>query len=249
VVQNRSSKGTLFAPAKQPTHTAEYREKWLVDARKGFVTRGEANPRYYSLILELLWPEGHGLPGPHVREVEIRACLDKARLEDGEKPYVDPFRRMRELQGDEGFKSILKSGTAYQLQSTIVSPKRQPRSKPRASLWREIRAKSDGKCAKCGKREPDVKLSPDHRIPRSRDGSGDDLNWQPLCHQCNILKSAACQGCERLCTVCYWAYPETYSQLDIDDYHRDAIRQEAEKNGTTQNEALQNILRLHFRDY
>ncbi len=248
-MQNRSSKGTLFTPARAPTHTAEYRQKWLDDARKGFVAPGEANHRYYSLILELLWPKGYGLPGPHVKESAIRACLDRARLADGKAPYRDPFRRMRELQGDEGFKAILKNGISYQLQSTVVLPKRQPRSKPTASLWREMRASSNGTCAKCGRMEPEIKLSPDHRIPRSRGGSGDDLNWQPLCQQCNILKSAACQGCERLCNVCYWAYPENYAQLDIDDHARESIKGEAEKLGVAQNELLRNILNKHFRKY
>jgi HNH endonuclease len=249
MVQSRSSKGTLFSPATGPTHTPEYRAKWLEDANGGFVAPGEANHRYYSLILELLWPAGHGLPGPQVKESEIRACLDRARRDDGKHPYRDPFRRMRELQGDEGFKSILKSGISYQLQSTSVSPKREPRSRPKASLWREIRNSSDGTCAKCGLKEPDIKLSPDHRIPRSRGGSGDDFNWQPLCHQCNILKSAACQGCQRLCNVCYWAYPENYSQLDIDDHYREAIKSESVKRSLPQNEILRDILNRHFRKY
>lgn len=249
MVRNRSSRGKLYSPALAPTHSAEFREKWLDSARQGFVNPGAANPRYYRLLLEQLWPVGHGLPGPHIAESEIRANLNLARKEDGKQPYADPFRRMRELQGDEGYKSIIKDGTRYQLQSVEVSPKREPRSRPSAKLWKEILAKCDGACAKCGRKEPEVKLSPDHRIPRSRGGSGDDLNWQPLCHSCNILKSAACQNCERLCGVCYWAYPESFAQLDIDDHNRALIKDEAEKAKKHQNEVLQDILNHHFRGY
>ncbi len=242
----RSSKGTLFPPQFEPTHSADAREKWLKKARAEFVQPSKANHAYYSIILELLWPENHGLPGPHVSEEAVRAALDAHRLSEGSATYKDPFRRMRELQGDEGFKSIIKSGKTYQLQSTQISPKREPRSKPAASLWRKIRSDTDATCAKCGQREPDIKLSPDHRIPRSRGGGGDDLNWQPLCHQCNILKSAACQNCERVCGVCFWAYPEKFSELDISDTYRQQIRELAENIKKPQNSILNDILRDYF---
>ena len=230
----------MFNPAKAATYTAEGRQAWLESASAGFVNPSKANHRYYRLILELLWPVGHGLPGPIVSESAIRQHL---------APYRDPFRRMRELQGDEGFKSIVKSGVSYQLQSPEVSAKREPRTKPKAALWRHIKSQSDGACAKCGHKEPEIKLSPDHRRPRSRGGTGDDLNWQPLCHQCNILKSAACQNCERECGVCYWAYPEEYSQLEIDDHHRQQIKNEAAKRKISQEQVLIEILRKHFLNY
>jgi HNH endonuclease len=246
---NRSSTGILFEPASHLTHSAEFREKWLADAAAGYVSKGKANHRYYSLVLKLLWPEGHGLPGPHVKEEVVRKCIDDARLDEGKKPYRDPFRRLRELQGDEGFKSIIKSGISYQLQSPIVSAKRPPRSKPSAKFWRELQARFGGACGKCGRKGPDIKLSPDHRTPRSRGGTGDEPNWQPLCKSCNILKSAACQGCTRLCSVCHWAYPEVYSQLEIDDEYRAQIRQESERKAIAQELVLRSILEKHFRTY
>lgn len=246
--QNRSSKGVLHPPRLEPTHSAETREKWLAKAAANYVQPSRANHTYYDAILRTLWPEGHGLPGPHVSENQIRDVINRLRTLQGKQPYIDPFRRMRELQGDEGFKSIVKSGKLYQLQSLEVSKKKEPRTKPTSKLWREIRESTGFKCAKCGNQEPEVHLSPDHRVPRARGGTGDDLNWQPLCKRCNILKSAACQDCERLCQTCFWAYPEQFADLDIPDAFRAKIKDEAAKQNLSQNDVLENILRKYFRD-
>lgn len=244
--QNRSRKGTLFPPQVEPTHSPQQRQAWLAKARSTFVQPSKANHDYYMLILEQLWPEGHGLPGPHVSEQQIRDSMDALRVKQGQSPYRDPFRRMRELQGDEGFKSIAKSGKTYQLQSTEIFPKREPRTKPSSNLWKSIKSEYSFSCAKCGKSEPQVTLSPDHRVPRSRGGTGDDLNWQPLCIQCNTLKSAACKDCLRVCTVCFWAYPEKFADLEISDVYRQKIRLLSESMKEEQNAVLDKILKEYF---
>jgi 5-methylcytosine-specific restriction endonuclease McrA len=245
--QSRSSKGVLHPPRVEPTHSAEARQKWLAKASSGYVQPSRANHAYYDEILRMLWPEAHGLPGPHVDENQIRAAIDRLRIGEGKEPYRDPFRRMRELQGDEGFKSIVKQGKAYQLQSLEVSTKREPRTKPPAALWKNIRKSYGFRCAKCGQTEPEVHLSPDHRVPRSRGGTGDDLNWQPLCQRCNIVKSAACQDCTRLCQTCFWAYPESYVDLDVSDTFRAKIKDDAARLGVSQNEILERIIREYFQ--
>jgi 5-methylcytosine-specific restriction endonuclease McrA len=45
-------------------------------------------------------------------------------------------------------------------------------------------------CLCCGKREPDITLTPDHIVPLSRGGSNTIDNIQPLCLTCNISKNA-----------------------------------------------------------
>lgn len=247
VGQSRSSKGVLYPPRTTPTHSEEARANWLAKASSGYVQPSKANHAYYDAILRVLWPACHGLPGPQIDERQIRETIDQMRLSNGHEPYRDPFRRMRELQGDEGFKSIIKSGRFYQLQSTEVSRKREPRTKPSAALWKRIKSAYDFKCAKCGQSEPEVHLSPDHRVPRARGGTGDDLNWQPLCQRCNILKSAACQDCRRLCQTCFWAYPENFAELEIPDVFRAKIKEEAEKRRLSQNEILEFIMRTYFQ--
>ncbi|PTS84593.1 HNH endonuclease [Sphingomonas sp. HMWF008] len=245
MTRSRASTGILLQPATLVLPSAERRAKWLAQAVAGFVAPGSANKLYYKLILERLWPEGHGLPGPHVTQDELREAINAGRPA-GSPPYLDVFRRVRELQGEEGFTAIVKSGVRYQLQSTETSAKREPRAKPKGTLWAQIKADADYRCAKCKRQEPEVKLEPDHRVPRSRNGTNDDDNWQPLCKQCNNLKSSACSGCDLQCMVCFWAFPEQFAEIIVNDSNRQLIRQAAEKEQISQSEIANRILRRHF---
>ncbi len=244
--KSRASKGLLLPPKTEPIPDANAREKWFEKSSAGFVAPGEALKVIYAVILRRLWPEGHGIPGPQVTEQEIRKVIDDARLAEGKAAYVDPFRRMREVQGEEGFTCIIKEGSRYQLVSLNIGAKREPRAKPSASLWVKIKAAVDYKCSHCGQQEPSIKLSPDHRIPRSRGGDNDDGNWQPLCEQCNNAKSSACQGCGLNCNVCFWAFPESYKPIVIEDDNREQIRRAAEKAALDQSALTNKILRGYF---
>lgn len=244
--KSRASKGLHVSPAKTANFSAERREKWLKDASNDFVALSHANKRYYRVLLEALWPEGHGIPGPVVTQDQLRSAIDSYRAARGEGPYKDVFRRVRELQGEEGFTSIAKEGVRYQLQSLDTTTKREPRAKPSPALWKKIQSDFDFRCSHCGKQKPDVKLSPDHRKPRSRGGSNDEENWQPLCEQCNNLKSSACQGCTLNCMTCSWAFPETYKPIQIADDNKELIRREAEKKGVHQSDFVNTIIRNYF---
>ncbi len=245
--KQRASKGLLLPPRTEPIPNAASREAWLLKARDGFVAPGDANKAIFSLILNKLWPEGHGIPGPHISQTEIRKVIDDARLSQGEPTYKDPFRRVRELQGEEGFTCIIKEGVNYQLASLSLSPKREPRAKPSRVLWENLKKNTNYKCSHCGATEPPAKLSPDHRIPRSRGGANDDDNWQPLCEQCNNAKSSACQGCNLNCNVCFWAYPETYKALVVNDANRELVRRQSDKLKINQSDLVNQILEEYFR--
>jgi hypothetical protein len=225
----RASKGLLVQPRTEPTETPEKRLEWLANAVANFVTTTPANKVYYAAILDAMWPMGHDVPGPHVSEDEIRKLINDLRATRGEEPYVDPFRRLRELQGDEGFTSIVKEGTRYQLVSLEIGPKREPRTKLPEKEWKALKEKYGYRCGHCGRQQPDIKLSPDHRQPRSRGGSSDQGNWQPLCEQCNNLKSSMCQGCEFNCNQCSWAFPEHHKPIAISDENKELLRRNAEK--------------------
>jgi 5-methylcytosine-specific restriction endonuclease McrA len=242
----RASKGFLVTPRTTPNESEARRDKWLADAAGSFVSPSSANKLYYAVILKAFWPAGHGIPGPVLTQDDIRAAVDAFRLTRGEPPYKDVFRRMRELQGEEGFTSIIKEGTRYQLQSLDMSQKREPRTKLSSKEWNLLKEQYGHKCASCGKQEPDVKLSPDHRIPRSRNGTNEIGNWQPLCEQCNNVKSNTCQGCTLNCGVCSWAFPAEYKQLIIADDNKELVKRAAAKLKLPQSDLVNKILRDHF---
>ena len=200
----------LETPNPIPDSTLQ-REYWLDTVCQGFVSPSAANKSYYRVVLELLWPAGHGIPGPIVSEAEIRQALDTARG----KPYRDPFRRVRELQGEEGFLGIHKCGTKYQLVNLTVSKKKIPRIHLSKSNWNLVLGRYHNVCAVCGRSQSEDGFQQDHKIPRDRGGSDELENWQPLCDACNILKSTACRACKENCTQCCWAFPEKYKPLRL----------------------------------
>jgi 5-methylcytosine-specific restriction endonuclease McrA len=237
----------MVAPRVTPNHSEKRRKKWLADAASGFVSPSPTNKLYYSVILNALWPEGHGIPGPLLTENDVRAAIDAFRTERGEPPYKDVFRRLRELQGDEGFTCIPKEGVRYQLQSLEIGPKREPRAKPSKAVWKQIKEKYGHRCASCGRQEPEIKLSPDHKVPRARNGSNDLDNWQPLCEQCNNMKSHACQGCNLNCYVCSWAFPDEYKPIIISDENKELAKRAADRVRISQSDFVNRILRDYFR--
>src|ERR1041384_3684183 len=139
MAKSRASKGLLVTPRVAPNESEARREKWLADAQATFASPSAANKLYYSVILSALWPAGHGIPGPVLTEDDIRAAVDAFRAARKEAPYKDVFRRVRELQGDEGFTSIRKEGTRYQLQSLDISQKKEPRAKLGKADWDKLR--------------------------------------------------------------------------------------------------------------
>lgn len=54
--------------------------------------------------------------------------------------------------------------------------------------WLVIKEKYNYTCLKCGRKEPEIKLTIDHVIPLSRGGNSSPENIQPLCGKCNCEK-------------------------------------------------------------
>lgn len=208
------------------------RETWLEEVSKSFVSPSAANKSYYRVLLEKLWPEEHGIPGPIVREDQLREAIEIFRRSQYSgnkpyKPYVDVFRRLRELQGEEGITGIGREGKTYQLVSLSLSEKRVPRVKLSDLDWKQIIEQYSNQCAVCCRSEPEVKFQQDHKVPRIRGGGNELDNWQPLCDECNNFKSTSCRGCQLKCEECSWAFPERFAPLRLSSDNIYKLRQYA----------------------
>lgn len=236
----------LVDPNPEQNHNLEERLEWIDRLCDEFVQPSNANKTYYRVVVEILWPEGAGIPGPHVSEDEIREAINTFRKEnnfgkDPHKPYVDVFRRVRELQGEEGLTGVARKGKIYQLACLDISQKRVPRTKLSESDWKSIRLKYHERCPACKREEPNVRFQQDHKIPRTRGGLDGLENWQPLCDECNNFKSVACRGCKLDCTTCCWAYPEKYMPIQLKAEALLEINSYCEKNGIDSSEFLERL--------
>lgn len=205
-----TEQSALLSPNPTPSPLVD-RDEWIERAYEGFVSSSPSNKAIYRVILETLWPTGHGIPGPIVENNMIRNAVDKFKG----KPYLDVFRRLRELQGEEGFLGIVKQGTKYQLIHTNISPKRTPRTHLSDDKWSLVLNHYGNICACCGAHPEEKGFQQDHKVPRLHGGTDDLSNWQPLCDSCNNQKSTACRGCSKDCTKCGWAFPEFYRPITI----------------------------------
>lgn len=224
MAEKKSKARQKFLPLVEPTsietHSKEERNSWIDRLCKEFVQPSRANKAYYRVVIETLWPENYGIPGPYVSEEKIREAINSFRKEnkfgkDYDKPYIDVFRRVRELQGEEGLTGVARQGRIYQLVSLAIGEKRIPRTKLSDADWEYVKAKYENSCPACKRKEPFVRFQQDHKIPRTRGGLDGLENWQPLCDECNNFKSVACRGCELECTTCCWAYPEKFAPIAI----------------------------------
>jgi len=229
MITKKSHARTDFGPTQEPNPTGDdaIRDEWLKSAVKGFVAPSRANRKYYKAILTALWPKGHGIPGPLVDEKDIRKAVDKARG----KRYVDTFRRMRELQGEEGFKGIIKDGTKYQLTDLTISEKRVPRIHLGDQDWATVLEAYGCRCAVCGRTPEEKRFQQDHKVPRLRGGGDNIENWQPLCDECNNFKSSSCRDCHLDCQQCCWAHPEHYKPIRLPGELVKNVREFSEKAG------------------
>jgi len=219
------------------------RTAWIDKVRKGFVHHSEANKGYYRIVLEMLWPAGTSIPGPKVSKEELDKAVERSR---GGDRYRDLARRIREMQGEEGLIGLERTGsgrhTYYRLASLELAPKRIPREGISEVEWRIVLKRNGNRCAVCERTENEMRLDPDHKVPRLR-GGGDELsNQQPLCKECNNFKSTMCRDCNLDCQRCPWAFPERFAQIKLTQEHIEKVRGVAKRKGRTPSETLAEIV-------
>jgi hypothetical protein len=236
------------------------RQAWLSQVYRSFIA-ARANREYYRVILETVWPRGHGIPGPLVTESELRAAINQLRRierigRDPDVDYLDVFRRVRELQGEEGIVGLIKSGKTYQLIDLTLAEKRVRRTALGDEDWEKVLERYEGKCANCRRSPPEVHLQQDHKVPRVRsdktsllENGVDGLeNWQPLCDECNNFKSMSCRGCNLNCFECPWAFPEKFRPLRISPQNTARLLDRAQKRGQDPDELINSIIEQHLLD-
>ena len=88
------------------------------------------------------------------------------------------------------------------------------------------------KCAICTGKFEKRYLQIDHRIPYEIAGDIDHLNkeakdYMLLCAACNRAKSWSCEHCpnwqtksSKICSQCYWAYPDEYTHIALREVRR-----------------------------
>lgn len=237
--------GTLVHPKQTPDVNDIDRDEWINQVFEGFVA-SRANKAIYKVVLETLWPLGHGIPGPLVSEVQLREAINAHQARIGKGSYYDPFRRIRELQGEEGVLGIIKQGKTYQLIELIVQPKRIPREALSPEDWQFVLQNYSFRCAVCGRSAPEVKFDQDHKVPRLRGGGNELSNWQPLCVECNNFKSTACRGCDLDCYKCPWAFPERFAPIKVSGDNTARLRELANRLGIDVNDLANEALERFF---
>ncbi|ELW8975561.1 HNH endonuclease [Yersinia enterocolitica] len=154
-------------------------------------------------ILEHLFNQGSTFP---------RAWVPRDVLHDLVK-QSDYRRRITELGDEVGVDIQRQPGTnAYRLNSlnlNIANPRTYLSKNQKDSLI----LRQNYTCQVCSLHDNGNStgtLQADHKIPLARGGGHSIENWQTLCHVCNVGKRNACQGCNRDCHQCPWAFPEIY---------------------------------------
>ena len=196
-----------------------------------------------STILKRLWgSDDIDFPKPWVSSIEL--------LELTGQKYFD--RRTRELRDELGCdleSSYIAefSGHAWRLKSSMIAPPME-REYLTESQRSGLFSNDSNTCATCGKTVAGgVRgLQADHKIPLSRGGGNELTNWQALCHNCNVGKRRACEGCTDDCYTCSWAFPEKFgitTMLHLPEAALRKAQQLADANGISLDEIVAYAIR------
>ncbi len=204
----------------------------------------EANKKIYRYILECAWPKTSGLPAQAVTNADLRKYVDTKRG----GTYQDVFRRLRELQGEEGIIGLVRIGGRIQLQHLRTAAKRQPRKAMNRKQWEQIVAATGSKCAICQRVGAAADFEPDHKVPRLRGGADDGTNLQPLCRECNNFKSACCRGCEAECSRCVLCEAGRFHEIRISPAAMATLEREASAQGVSGGDLMKAALLRSLRN-
>ncbi len=156
-------------------------------------------------ILKRLWGnEQDPFPKPWVSSAELLELTDQKYFDRRTRELRDQFGCDIESAYQETF-----SGHAWRICSKTLAP---PLDRDYLTQAQKVKLfeENDYCCAVCGLNvDAGVRgLQADHKAPLSRGGNNSLENWQAMCHNCNVGKRRACEGCDIDCATCSWAFPE-----------------------------------------
>jgi hypothetical protein len=117
-------------------------------------------------------------------EERRKAIVEAGKRQLNETGYVvrTKIRDELGLDNDSGYELIKQvcneQGWDYRMKSRRMSEEE----------WEELKQQHSYTCLCCKRREPDIKLTRDHVVPISRNGTWALSNVQPLCLSCNSSK-------------------------------------------------------------
>ncbi|MEO7839315.1 MAG: HNH endonuclease [Anaerolineales bacterium] len=179
------------ARAERAANLEHYRtrEQEYVEANKDYYrelkrAHQKENPEKYDEALRK-YRESH-------RE-EINAKARERRQQDLEH-YREIGRRSREKHAEERNAYQREYSKENRDKLTLYTNIRRARKLEAEGShtdqqWQELKAFYNYKCLCCGKQEPEIKLTRDHVIPLTQNGTDSIDNMQPLCASCNSKKT------------------------------------------------------------
>ncbi len=144
----------------------------------------KANPEKYEEALRK-YRETH-------REA-INTKTRERRQQDLEH-YREIGRKSSEKHAEERKKYSLEYRKLHPEKSVAATNRRRARKlaadgSHTEEEWQNLKAFYNFKCLRCGKQEPEIKLTRDHVIPLTQGGSDSIDNIQSLCARCNSKKN------------------------------------------------------------
>ncbi len=205
---------------------------------KSLPTKRKLSEVKIKIITRLWGNESDKFPKPWVSSEELLKLTDQK--------YFD--RRTRELRDQLGCNvesSYIEkfNGHAWRLKSSKLAPP-QDRDYLTQNQKDKLFNDNDFTCVTCGlKISAGIRgLQADHKVPLSRGGSNDLINWQPMCNNCNVGKRRACEGCSLECKTCSWAFPEKFgvkTMVSISEKTLRRVDAYSDKVGTTRDKVME----------
>ena len=165
------------------------RERQYVEANKAHYcelkrAHQKSNPEKYRQGL-------HKYRETHREEINAKA---RARRQHDLEHHREIGRKSREKHANERNAYQRAYGKVHRDKLTLYTNSRRARKLEAKGShtneeWQALKAFYNFKCLRCGKQEPNIKLTRDHVIPLTQGGTDSIDNVQPLCARCNSKKN------------------------------------------------------------